>query len=289
MATTAHLGITLVEQAQAQKEVTVNEALIRLDALLNNGAITADATTPPVSPASGDVYLVGTGATGAWAGHATHITYFDQIWRFITPKAGSTLWIQDAAQFLVFDGSIWNAATPSLDGEYQRMRDIPASQLLPALSAGCAPLALTALGAGKPDIATLDFDASTVESATFSLSMPPVWNAGTLTAQLLWSHGTAAGSYGVVWSLSALACGDTGALATSYGTAVTQADTGGTADTLYITPITAAITPSGTAAAGGTVWFRLSRLTTDSADTLGVDARLHGVRVFYTVNGLENA
>ena len=33
MTTTNHLGITLVEQAQSQKEVTVNAALIRLDAL----------------------------------------------------------------------------------------------------------------------------------------------------------------------------------------------------------------------------------------------------------------
>ena len=34
MATTTHLGMTLVEASQAQKEVTVNNAFKRLDALV---------------------------------------------------------------------------------------------------------------------------------------------------------------------------------------------------------------------------------------------------------------
>ena len=35
MANTPHLGITLLEQSQAQKEVTVNEAFYRIDALVS--------------------------------------------------------------------------------------------------------------------------------------------------------------------------------------------------------------------------------------------------------------
>jgi hypothetical protein len=50
MAITAHLGITLIEQAQAQKEVTANEAFARMDAVLNRGANQAGVNTPPVSP-----------------------------------------------------------------------------------------------------------------------------------------------------------------------------------------------------------------------------------------------
>ncbi|NBO19260.1 MAG: DUF2793 domain-containing protein, partial [Proteobacteria bacterium] len=88
MATTPNLGLTLVEQAQAQKEVTVNQALMRIDALINNGAISRTVSTPPGSPVAGDLYIVGASPSGAWAGKALQIAYFDQIWRFVVPRTG---------------------------------------------------------------------------------------------------------------------------------------------------------------------------------------------------------
>lgn len=100
MATTPHLGLTLVEQAQAQKEVTVNMALMRVDALLNTGAVDKDLSAPPASPAEGDVYIVASGATGDWAGHDGEVVYFEQAWRFIIPNEGLMLWVQDEGQFI---------------------------------------------------------------------------------------------------------------------------------------------------------------------------------------------
>ncbi len=38
MATKSHLEMTLLEQSQAQKEITINEALARIDAVMNTGA-----------------------------------------------------------------------------------------------------------------------------------------------------------------------------------------------------------------------------------------------------------
>ena len=67
MTTTSHLTLTLVEQSQASKEVTVNTALARIDAILNTGAKDKDLSTPPGSPAAGDVYIVAASPTGAWA------------------------------------------------------------------------------------------------------------------------------------------------------------------------------------------------------------------------------
>jgi hypothetical protein len=90
MATTDHLGITLVEQSQSQKEVTVNAALAILDAMLNTGIIDKDLTTPPVSPVSGSLYIVASGATGAWAGKDNQIAWFNQTWRFIVASEGLT-------------------------------------------------------------------------------------------------------------------------------------------------------------------------------------------------------
>jgi hypothetical protein len=107
MATTPHLGITLVEQAQAQKEVTVNQALARIDAVLNSGAKSRAVATPPGSPAAGDVYIIAASPTGDWSGQAGKITYFDGIWRFITPIEGMTLWVNDENLLYSYDGTNW--------------------------------------------------------------------------------------------------------------------------------------------------------------------------------------
>lgn len=109
MATTPHLGLTLVEQAQAQKEVTVNMALMRVDALLNTGVIDKDLSSPPASPAEGDMYIVVSGATGDWTGHDGEVAYFEQVWRFIVPNEGLMLWLQDEGQFYLYVNGGWEA------------------------------------------------------------------------------------------------------------------------------------------------------------------------------------
>lgn len=111
MATTNHLGITLVDASQSQKEVTVNTALTRIDALLNTGAKSRVTNTPPGSPASGDLYIVGASPTGAWAGQAYQLAYFDQVWKFIAPGMGIILWVNDESLSYTFNGTAWVANT----------------------------------------------------------------------------------------------------------------------------------------------------------------------------------
>ncbi len=113
MTTTPHMDVTLLEASQSQKEVTVNEALYRLDALLNCGAKDKDLATPPASPSEGDVYIVAASATDDWAGEDGNIAYFEQIWRFVTPLEGMTLWVNDEDMLYVYDGSDWRFAAPS--------------------------------------------------------------------------------------------------------------------------------------------------------------------------------
>lgn len=115
MATTPHLGLTLVEQAQAQKEVTVNTAFMRLDALLNAGVTDKDLSTPPGAPATGDVYIVGAAATGDWAAQENNIAYFEQVWRFVVPNEGMMLWVNDEDKHYVFDGSAWTPTAASIN------------------------------------------------------------------------------------------------------------------------------------------------------------------------------
>jgi hypothetical protein len=111
MTTTNNLGITLLEQAQSQKEVTVNEAFTILDAVVGGGVIDKDLATPPGSPTAGDRYIVAGSPTGAWTGHANHIAYyFNGGWRFINPGEGFFVWVNDEDLLYVFTGSVWSSS-----------------------------------------------------------------------------------------------------------------------------------------------------------------------------------
>lgn len=113
MANTPHLGLTLLEQAQAQKELTLNAALYRVEALLNTSVLDKDLASPPASPTEGDVYIVAASATGGWSGHEGEIAYFEQIWRFIQPNNGLMLWVADESKFYQFDGADWGETSTS--------------------------------------------------------------------------------------------------------------------------------------------------------------------------------
>ncbi len=107
MATTNNLVITLIEQSQSQKEVTANEAVTKIDAILNTGAKDKDLNTPPSTPSPGDVYIVGPSPTNEWTGLARFIAYYDQYWRFIIPKEGMTLWVNDEDIQYTWNGTAW--------------------------------------------------------------------------------------------------------------------------------------------------------------------------------------
>ncbi len=279
MAITPHLGITLIEQAQAQKEITANTAFARLELLLNTGLIDKDINTPPGSTVAGDVYIVGPSADGEWTGQDGKITWFDQLWRFLTPRVGCRVWLLDEEAYYVYNGTEW---WPLLRLERRETLVIPATLLRPSVSNGCAALAGGSVGAGQPSVYTLDFDASSVEYAEVTFPMPKRWDAGTVSLQFLWSHASGSASYGVVWNAQVVAIGDGDGFAISFPTATAVNDVGGAADTLYTSPETSAITIGNTPAQNDTLCLRVGRNATHGSDTLTVDARLHAVRLFYT-------
>lgn len=128
MATTPHLGLILLEQAQSQKEITVNTALMKIDALLNTRVLDKDLSAPPVSPVEGDLYIVAASATGEWAGYENHIAYFEQVWRFITPNSGLMLWVEDESKHYLFDGAEWSSMSTSV-GALEDLTNVVLSSL----------------------------------------------------------------------------------------------------------------------------------------------------------------
>jgi hypothetical protein len=108
MTTTNNLGLTLVEQSQAQKEVTVNDAINKIDAILNTGVIDKDLSNPPGSPAEGDVYIVGPAASNDWNGQDDNVAHYTNgVWAFIAPNEGFTIWVNDEDTLYTWDGTSW--------------------------------------------------------------------------------------------------------------------------------------------------------------------------------------
>jgi len=193
---------------------------------------------------------------------------------------GTVLNDTDAATALTTLGAAADASTQTVW--------IPAGAMVARTTNGAASGTVETT-TNKVMIKTLDFDAATIEYAQFSVSMPKGWNEGTLTAEFIWSHAATTTNFGVVWGLQGLAVGNDDALDSAFGTAVTVADTGGTANDLFRSSTTSAMTVAGTPAERDTVIFQIYGAATDGSDTMTIDARLHGVALFYTTTSLSDA
>jgi hypothetical protein len=121
MTDTPHLALPLLAAAQAQKHVTHNEALALLDALVHLAVKERDRTAPPGSPIEGDRYLVGPGATGAFAGQNGKLALFDLgSWRFLVPKPGWRALVEAENLIVAYDGSTWQPLVALL-GPFQNL------------------------------------------------------------------------------------------------------------------------------------------------------------------------
>lgn len=137
-----------IAPSQAQKEVSHNEALNRLDMVVQ--AVVADRTRTeaPVSPAPGDCHLVHDGATGAWSGQGGKLAcWYGTAWVFIPPWPGFEVFDRAEGRCLLYDGSGWGPAAAGSGTEISHVTGLQA-----ALD-GCQPLhpvltALAALSAG---------------------------------------------------------------------------------------------------------------------------------------------
>jgi hypothetical protein len=106
MSVTPRLTLPFLAAAQAQKHVTVNEALSRLDGLVHLTLVARDQTAPPESADDGMAWAVPAGATGAWAGHAGTVALWSGGgWLFLTPAEGWRAHVAaEARPFLYRDG-----------------------------------------------------------------------------------------------------------------------------------------------------------------------------------------
>ncbi len=109
------LELPYIQQSQAQKHVTHNEALRRLDALVQTGVARFDAASAPSDAADGVIYGIGASPSGEWAGQAGHLAMRDDgSWIFLDPQPGWHAWDLENGRFMVFESGAWRPAMSDL-------------------------------------------------------------------------------------------------------------------------------------------------------------------------------
>ena len=164
---------------------------------------------------------------------------------------------------------------------------VPANAMTPTESNGCASIAAVETTSGRPDMYVLDFDKDSDEHAQFTVAFPKQWNLGTVTFQVFWS-GTA-NTGGVSWGLQGVACGDNDTIDVAYGTGIVVDDTEqGAVEEVNVSAASGAVTIAGSPADDQLCYFRIYRDVSDSNDDSSGDARLHGVKIFYTTDAAND-
>lgn len=96
-----------------------NFAHREIAALLHCYLISNVVTTPPVSPAEDDAYLVPVSATGAWSTQTGKIAaYQGGAWQYYTPYPGMRAYIANLDGFYWWDGGAWHAEATSSGGTF---------------------------------------------------------------------------------------------------------------------------------------------------------------------------
>ena len=163
---------------------------------------------------------------------------------------------------------------------------VPAVAMYPNTTSG-AEAAQVELSNG-PEIKTLDFDKDSDEFAQFAVAFPKSWNEGTVTFQAFFTA-TSTNTGTAAFVLQGVALADNGDLNTAFGTAVgpTAKAHSGTSNDLDVTAESGAVTIAGSPGVDEYVFFQISRDV--SADDLNADARLLGVKLFFTTDAANDA
>lgn len=114
----ARLELPFIVPSQAQKHVTHNEALLRLDSLVQLTLAGAAEVVPPATVEEGQAYALAAAPTGDWAGKGGLIAFWqNNAWHFVAPQEGWRAWDQAVGQLLVFGQSGWSPVV----GDFQNL------------------------------------------------------------------------------------------------------------------------------------------------------------------------
>lgn len=106
----ARLGLPYLAAGQMQKHVTLNEALTRLDAVVQTAVVSRTEATQPVTPADGALFILPAGALGpAWAGRLEGALLRAEGggWTEIQTADGLVALVVDSGELVVRHAGAW--------------------------------------------------------------------------------------------------------------------------------------------------------------------------------------
>lgn len=114
---TTNCALPLLMPAQAQKHVTVNEALMRLDGQVDLVLQSLTRTLPPETVVDGMCWAVPQGGVNAWEGQGGKVAIAaNGGWVFVQPRFGRRAIVADQGVGAIHDGNVWVAGAVTLGG-----------------------------------------------------------------------------------------------------------------------------------------------------------------------------
>ena len=143
--------------------------------------------------------------------------------------------------------------------------------------------------ATRPELKVLDFDAGTAQYAQFAIAMPKSWNLGTVTYQVFWSPSTT-NTGNCIFGLQGVSCTEGDTADVVFGTAQEVTDAGiGTVEDVQMSAVSSAMTIAGSPADDDQTFFQLYRDAADGSDSFTGEARVLGIKLFYTTDAANDA
>jgi len=115
---TPALGLPLLQSGQAQKHITLNEALWRLDACVQARVLSRSLTAQPAAPQEGDAYILPSDPSGTvWDGEAENglLVWRGGEWERLDLPEGGLVYVGDEGGFVVRTAAGWVALQVSFD------------------------------------------------------------------------------------------------------------------------------------------------------------------------------
>ncbi|WP_438728127.1 DUF2793 domain-containing protein [Parasphingorhabdus sp. DH2-15] len=106
----ARLGLPFLFPSQAHKEVTVNEALEKIDAVMTPAIVGLADNPDTLQPVRGESWLISGNSSGEWEGCENHIAYWSSTgWRLCAPIEGQHIYDRSNGGMLFFREGAWKS------------------------------------------------------------------------------------------------------------------------------------------------------------------------------------
>ena len=119
--TSPRLGLPFLAAGQAQKHVTLNKLITRLDGLVQTAVESRSVTQQPAAPSDGRIWLLPPSPTGPdWSGNGGALARYDAgAWSFAPPITGQGLYVRDEQGVLVRSDTDWIGLAPASGGLFR--------------------------------------------------------------------------------------------------------------------------------------------------------------------------